>query len=133
MNSLLHRKQAGFTLVELMIVVALISLLAGLAVPAFARGRKKAQATRILEDLRLLDSALDRWAIDNNKAPGDVAAFSDIQPYIKPGSPLHLYGADVLGNSYGTTFSVDSVPKVPALSFSRLSDVAPAAFWSPYN
>ena len=132
MISALHQKRSGFTLVELMIVVALISLLAGIAVPAFSRGRKRAQATRILEDLRLLDSALDRWAIDHNKAPGDLAMFSDIQPYIKPGSPLHTFGADVLGHSYGASFSVDSLPKVPALSFETLSEVAPAEFWSPY-
>ena len=50
----------GFTLVEIMIVVAIIALLASIAVPNFMRARKRSQATRILEDLRVLDSQVAR-------------------------------------------------------------------------
>ncbi len=57
----------GFTLVEIMIVVAIIALLAAIAVPNFLRARKRSQATRILEDLRILDSATDQYAIETNK------------------------------------------------------------------
>ncbi len=46
----------GFTLVEIMIVVAIIALLAAIAVPGFLRARKRSQASRILNDLRMIDS-----------------------------------------------------------------------------
>ena len=115
-----------------MIVVTIISILASIAIPAYARSRKRAQATRTLEDLRLLEYALDRWAIEQNKSVGDIASLSDLIPYLKSGSTL-AGGVDVLGNSYGDTFSVDYMPKVNTLTFEALSDVAPAPFWSPYN
>ena len=60
----------GFTLVEIMIVVAIIALLASIAVPNFLRARKRSQATRILEDLRQLDSATDMYAMENIKQQG---------------------------------------------------------------
>ena len=115
-----------------MVVVAIISLLAGIAVPSYTRSRKRAQATHVLEDLRILDSAMDRWAIDNNKAPGNIAALSDLLPYIKVGSRLSQ-GTDVFGNSFGNSFSVDSLPTVPTATLDALSDVVPSSFWSPYN
>ena len=132
MNILKHNNRLGFTIVELMIAVSIIALLAAVAVPAFARSRKRAQATRVLEDIRMLDHAMDRWAIENNKAVGDIAMFSDIKPYFKTGGKLSG-GVDVFGNSFGTTFTVDTLPRIPAATFNSLSDVAPAEFWSPYN
>ena len=53
--------QKAFTLVEIMIVVAIIALLAAIAVPGFMRARKRSQASRILTDLRLIDSAIDQY------------------------------------------------------------------------
>jgi type II secretory pathway pseudopilin PulG len=115
-----------------MIVVAIIALLASMAVPNFLRARKRSQAVRILEDLRLLDSSVDQYAIENNKSTGAPTNFADLKTYLKAGSVLYQTGADIFGNSYGP-FSVDSVPKVPAATFNTLSDVAPAGFWSPYK
>ncbi len=128
----LQSKRGGFTLVEIMIVVAIIALLAAIAVPNFLRARKRSQATRILEDLRDLDHALDQYAIDNGKTTQAPAAFSDLQAYIKTGTVLYSTGADVFGDSYGPTFTVDSELYVPAPAYASLSDVAPTTFWSPY-
>ncbi len=124
-------RSRGFTLVEIMIVVAIIALLASIAVPNFLRARKRAQATRILEDLRLLDSATDEYAIENNKSSGTNPAFSDLKAYLKTGSILYSTGADIFGDTYGP-FTVDSIPKVPTAAYNALSDVAPLSFWSPY-
>ena len=121
----------GFTLVEIMIVVAIIALLASIAVPNFMRARKRSQATRVLEDLRVLDNALDEYAIENNKLTGMHPAFSDLKPYLKASSVLYNTGADILGNAY-TPFTVDSIVKVPTATYTALSDVAPVSFWSPY-
>ena len=121
----------GFTLVEIMIVVAIIALLAAIAVPNFLRARKRSQATRILEDLRLLDSASDQYAIETNKITGMHPVLGDLKNYIKTGTTLYSTGNDLFGDSYGP-FTVDSIPGVPTSAFNALSDVAPAAFWSPY-
>lgn len=115
-----------------MIVVAIITMLAAISTPNVLRARKRAHATKVLDDLRTLDGALDQWAVERNKKAGDVAEFSDLQPYLKQQNKLNLTGYDVFGHSYGP-FSVDTGPKVSATTFSALSDVAPADFWSPFN
>jgi prepilin-type N-terminal cleavage/methylation domain-containing protein len=128
----LQSTRRGFTLVELMVVVGIIALLTLIAVPNWLRARKRTQATRILEDLRVLDHAVDQYAIDTAKAGGANPAFSDLRNYVKVGSVLYSTGADLFGNTYGP-FTVDSVVQVPAGAYSSLSDVAPPSFWSPYN
>src|SRR5579872_864929 len=131
----LNNRRGGFTLVEIMIVVAIIALLAAIAVPNFLRARKRSQATRILEDLRIIDSAQDQYAIENNKTTGNAVNWTDLQAYLKNGSVLYNSGGtDLLGQQYNNngTFSVDNIPKLNSTSYSKLSDVAPLAFWSPY-
>jgi prepilin-type N-terminal cleavage/methylation domain-containing protein len=122
----------GFTLVEIMIVVSIIALLAALAVPGFLRARKRSQASRIINDLRLIDSAVDQYAIENNKTSGAPVAVADWTNYLKKGTNLYATGIDILGNSYGPQ-NVDSLPSVPAASKAALSDVTDNNFWSPYN
>ena len=122
----LHTRRGGFTLVEIMIVVAIIALLAAIAVPSFLRARKRSQATRILEDLRLIDAATDQYAVDTGKTSGFNPSWSDLQNYLKTGTVLYSTGADIFGDSYGTAFTVDMQPTVPANAYATLSDVAPA-------
>ena len=128
----LNKNRGGFTLVEIMIVVAIIALLAAIAVPNFLRARKRSQATRILEDLRIIDSAIDQYAIETNKSGGATVNWTDIQSYLKKGSVIYNSdGTDLLTNAYAG-YSVDSLPKLSATSFNKLSDVAPSDFWSPF-
>ena len=130
----LNTKHAGFTLVEIMIVVAIIALLAAIAVPNFLRSRKRSQATQVLEDLRIIDAAVDQYAIENNKPGGfGPLVWNDVKAYIKTGTRLYTSNnTDILG--YGFTLpSVDYAPRVNSSTFTALSDVAPASFWSPYN
>ena len=115
-----------------MIVVAIIALLAAIAVPNFLRSRKRSQATRILEDLRMLDNAVDQYAIETSRASGMNPTFADLQRWIKKDTTLYSTGADLFGNTYGP-FTVDSIVKVPDAAFNALSDVADEAFWSPYK
>ena len=129
----LHKNRGGFTLVEIMIVVAIIALLAAIAVPNFLRARKRSQATRILEDLRMIDSAIDQYAIETNKTGGAAVEWTDVKSYLKQGTQLwNSGGKDMLGNTFGS-FSVDTIPVVPTATFAKLSDVAPAEFWSPFK
>ncbi len=127
----LNKKRGGFTLVEIMIVVAIIALLAAIAVPGFLRARKRSQATRILNDLRMIDSAVDQYAIETNRVTGNTVNTADWINYLKKGTVLYNTAADLLGNPYGNQI-VDSLPAVPSVSFNALSDVAPSTFWSPY-
>ena len=128
----LNKKHAGFTLVEIMIVVAIIALLAAIAVPGFLRARKRSQASKIINDLRLISGAVDQYAIENAKKSGDPVAVEDWTNYLKKDTQLYATGADLFGEAFGAQ-TVDSLPSVPAATKTALSDVTDDAFWSPYN
>ena len=128
----LTTKRAGFTLVEIMIVVAIIALLAAIAVPGFLRARKRSQASKIINDLRLISSAMDQYAIETNKTTGDAIDVADWTKYIKKDTALESTGADLFGAPYGPQ-TVDSLPHVSDSTYNALSDVAPDPFWSPYH
>jgi len=128
----LTTKRGGFTLVEIMIVVAIIALLAAIAVPGFLRARKRSQASKVLNDLRLIDAAVDQYAIENAKKSGDPVAVADWTNYLKKDTVLYATGADLFSNTYGAQ-TVDSLPKVPTTTKNNLSDVTDDAFWSPFN
>src|SRR5882762_7237581 len=132
MNTSAAKSHQGFTLVEIMIVVAIIALLAAIAVPGFLRARKRSQASRVINDLRLIDSAVDQYAIENNKLTGTVVGTLDWTAYMKKGSALYNTGADLFGNGYGGQ-TIDQLPKVPASSWNTFSDVAGTDFFSPYG
>ena len=127
----LNKRRGGFTLVEIMIVVAIIALLAAIAVPGFLRARKRSQASKVLNDLRLIDSAVDQYAIENNKKANDPVAVAAWTQYMKGGTVLYSTGAHPVYSSYGAQ-TVDVLPVVPAAAFADLSDVAPSTFWAPY-
>ena len=128
----LNRKHAGFTLVEIMIVVAIIALLAAIAVPGFLRARKRSQASKILNDLRMIDAAVDQYAIETNKKSNDTVGVSDWTNYVKKGSILYNTGANLFGTAYGPQ-TVDTIPQVNSADYALLSDVAGTGFWSPYG
>jgi type II secretory pathway pseudopilin PulG len=101
-------------------------------VPGFLRARKRSQASRIINDLRLIDSAVDQYAIENNKASGAQVLIADWTKYLKGGTNLAVTGKDILANAYGDQ-TVDTLPKVSTSAYNALSDVAPDPFWSPYH
>jgi prepilin-type N-terminal cleavage/methylation domain-containing protein len=129
-----RRKEStrGFTLIEIMIVVAIIALLASIAVPGFFRARKRSQASRVLNDLRSIDSAVDQYALENHKVDGMAVDDADWKAYLKHGTNLYDTGKDVFGNPYGQQY-VGQTPRVPNLAKVALSDVTDDAFWSPFQ
>jgi prepilin-type N-terminal cleavage/methylation domain-containing protein len=131
-------KRSGFTLVEIMIVVAIIALLAAIAVPNFLRARKRSQAARELEDLRILDHAISQYAIETNKTAYAQVTFADLQSYLKKDTTLYSTGSDIFGQQYGSYwlggyFWVDVTPSIPYSTYAALTDVADDSFWSPYT
>ena len=124
-------RRAGFTLVEIMIVVGIITLLAALAIPGFLRARKRAQASRVKDDLRLIEAAVDQYAIETQRQPGAVVSIADWTAYLKKETLLCTTGKDLLGHDFGAQ-TVDQIPIVPSETYAALSDVADDGFWAPF-
>jgi prepilin-type N-terminal cleavage/methylation domain-containing protein len=75
---------AGFTLVEIMIVVAIIGILAAIGIPSFLKARTKSQATACINNLRQIETAVQQVAIEKGKHVGDTVAYPDeITAYLK--------------------------------------------------
>jgi prepilin-type N-terminal cleavage/methylation domain-containing protein len=128
----LTTKRGGFTLVEIMIVVAIIALLAAIAVPGFLRARKRSQASKIINDLRLIEAAVDQYAIETTKKTGDPVSVTDWTNYLKKDTVLYASGQDLFGDNYGDQV-VDTHVSVPTQAKTNLSDVTDDAYWSPFN
>ena len=91
------RRVIGYTLLEIMIVVALIGMFAALAIPSFIRVRKQSQGRRIVSDARIIDGAINAWALQMNKSDGAVVDLATVGTYSKTGS---ISTNDILGNPY---------------------------------
>jgi prepilin-type N-terminal cleavage/methylation domain-containing protein len=89
--------QQAFTLVEIMIVVAIIGLLAALMVPSFLKNRKQSQGRRIMNDTRQIDAAINAWALEVNASDGTAVNLASAALYMKSGN---INTIDLLGNAY---------------------------------
>ena len=84
MKTIKARNKKGYTLVEIMIVIAIIGLLAAIAIPNYVRARATSQATGCINNMRRYDNASQTWALETGKSTGAAAPKNtDIQPYIK--------------------------------------------------
>jgi prepilin-type N-terminal cleavage/methylation domain-containing protein len=110
MKATITSQRAGFTLVEIMIVVAIIGLLAAIAIPNFVSARARAQASACINNLKQIDGAANQFALEQGKKTGDPIHFpADLTPYIKLNAAGSLPGCPA-GGSYSDN-SVGAQPQ----------------------
>ena len=95
----IRNDRSAFTLVEIMIVVAIIGLLAALAIPGFVKARKQSQGRRIMNDARQMDAAIDQWALETGQTDGNAVNTTGAASYLK----TQWKTADLLNNNYLVT------------------------------
>jgi prepilin-type N-terminal cleavage/methylation domain-containing protein len=113
--------QAGFTLVEIMIVVAILGVLAAIGIPSFLHARTRSQATACINNLRQIETAVQQVAIEKGKHVGDEIAWpDDITAYIKLNSEGSIPGCPA-----GGEYSLKKVGEIPQAVCSLGSTVDP--------
>ncbi len=116
-----NSRNAGFTLVEIMIVVAIIGLLAAIAIPNFVRARTTSQMNACINNLRQLDGAVQQYALENKLASTATYAIADLQPYIK----LNSAGAIPPCPAAGSYSPGATVANPPTCSLSGIGHALP--------
>ena len=110
------RYQAGFTLIEIMIVVMIIGLLAMIAIPNINGSLATSRYGAIINNLRVIDNQKQLWAAENKKGDNDTPTEQDLAPYFGNGKfPLPVMGETYNLNNVGTqpTATVPSRLKMP--------------------
>lgn len=114
MRRLDHRATA-FTLVEILIVVAIIGLLVAIAIPSFVKAREHAQKNSCINNLRMIDAVKQQWALENRKGGTAVPVQSDLQPYLVRGTGGRIPTCPAGGRSaaFSTSYEVNQVTTPP--------------------
>ena len=102
-------RQGGFTLVEIMIVVAIIGLLASIAIPNFVKARTTAQMNACISNLRVIDGAIQQWALDTKQGDTATVTAADILPYLK-----NSVTCPSGGKTFADSYSITTVQARPA-------------------
>jgi len=123
-----RKRVSGFTLVEIMIVVAIIGLLATIAIPNFVRARTKSQQNACIGNLRQIDGAVQQWALENKAGATSSVTVPDIEPYLGRGTgavdSIICPSAGSSASNFSASYSITRVDAAPTCKIGGGYDMA---------
>jgi len=107
-----HR--AGFTLVEIMTVVAIVGFLAAIAIPNLVRARSTSQMDTCINNLRQIDSAKQQWVLEKGKQATDTPVEADIAPYVgRSGTTATVHCPLDAAKTFATSYTINACNVAP--------------------